>query len=111
MFILTESKRFVVLFYMLHFDIFVLSSLFSNHLHHQKQGSEVGAKSPSGGSGDRASYQVFHQPLAMDRFTMYDITHADASGECEGVLEFENVLSLPLFLDRPFGCGGRGGWV
>ena len=48
----------------------------------QKQGSDLGAKSPSGGTADRASYVVFRQPLAMDRFTLHDIAPADASGGC-----------------------------
>ena len=48
----------------------------------QKQGSDLGAKSPSGSAADRASYVVFRQPLAMDRFTLHDIAAADASGRC-----------------------------
>ncbi|XP_050412801.1 pleckstrin homology domain-containing family G member 7 isoform X3 [Patella vulgata] len=42
--------------------------------------TDSGAKSPCTGSGiDKASYTVYRQPIALDRFTLHDITSSDAT--------------------------------
>ncbi|KAK7484305.1 hypothetical protein BaRGS_00024430 [Batillaria attramentaria] len=61
------------------FDDLLLITKVKKTTTRKKQGGDVGAKSPSGGAADRASYIVLRQPLAMDRFTLHDIAPPDAS--------------------------------